>query len=133
MIIGYINMVSKALRHSNLKTALLQKCRDFSKQITFMMPLIAHGYLINCKKERIRMPSVNEKGCSKKQIRKITSGIVTCAGYIRDESEAGKVHTTTESAPIYAKAGYQVASLGTEPEAELFGFEGVYQWVITPP
>lgn len=127
MIIGHINMVSKALRHSNLKTALLQKCRESQKQVYLYDAVdCPTDILINCKKERIRMPSVTKKDVPKNRYGKLHQVSSPVLGIFGTSPKQGKFTLQLNLRQYMQKAGYQVASLGTEPEAELFGFEGVY-------
>lgn len=129
MIIGHINMIGKALRNTQLKSSLLEKCWEFKKQVYLYDLVDCPSNIIKYLEQsdsRVRAPIVSEKIFSQNTFGKLHLLTTPVLGIFGTSPKQGKFTLQLRLRKYLSQAGYKIANLGTEPESELFQFEGVY-------
>ena len=124
LIIGHINMLGKAMRKKNIKNYLLEKCIQYKKQV-YMYDIEEFNSAF-FKEVKIRTPIIDSSKVPTNTYGKLYCSATPIIGVFGTSPKQGKFTLQLKLRNFLMERGYKVASLGTEPESELFGFEETY-------
>lgn len=129
VIIGHINMIGKASKKPDLKIKLLYECLKYNKQVyMFDMVDINDEILFELKKKGLimRIPIVTKDNVENNLFGKLYMLNTPVVGVFGTSPKQGKFTLQLRMRKHLCNLGYKVSNFGTEPESELFGFEGTY-------
>lgn len=124
LIIGHINMIGKALGNRNIKEELLKKCEEYKKQV-YMYDFIDYDAK-KYKNLKLKVPHVDSSCVLNAVYGKLFKIAIPIVGVFGTSPKQGKFTIQLRLKKYLTEIGYKVCNLGTEPESELFGFEGTY-------
>lgn len=129
LIIGHLNMLGKAMKKADIKDQLLRKCAQYHKQVYMYDLEGCSNDVIEIMKNlgiSVRVPRITSEDICTYTFGKLYEIATPVLGVWGTSPKQGKFTLQLRLRQALTTAGYKVASLGTEPEAELFGFEGTY-------